>query len=43
MMSAIDALGAWRPAIFRPLAFGRPALAASTIAVDGHSTRREIS
>jgi len=38
----MDALDAWWPPTFTPLVFGRPALAASTIAVESHRTRWAI-
>lgn len=43
MMSTIEADDAWCPPTLTPLEFGRPRLAASTIAVDSQSTRCEIA
>ena len=43
MMLTIEALEAWWPPTLTPEWLGRPALAASTMAADSHSTRRAIS
>src|SRR6478672_3413605 len=43
MMSTIDADDDWCPPTLTPEVFGRPRLAASTIAAESHSTRCEIS
>ena len=43
MMSTIEALEAWWPPTLTPEWLARPALAASTIAAESHSTRLAIS
>ena len=43
MMSTMEADEDWWPPTFTPVVFCRPRLAASTIAVANHSTRRETS
>ncbi len=43
MMSTIEALDAWWPPTLTPEWLARPALAASTIADESHSTRPAIS